>query len=91
MMNQNELKQEIVDLVIAAAGGDLTGKDLDDANGDLLKVGYSSFAFTNLLVLLEENYHISLTQPEGEQWPVTVDGITELVAQKIQHLTGSSS
>jgi acyl carrier protein len=83
MIEKTDIKTTVNQLVLSAGDGAVTQADLAAADGSLLALNYSSLAFTNLIVLLEENFMVKIDPTIDPEALISVDNITQTINEAI--------
>lgn len=82
-MNKNILRKQITQIVSDSSGGTISINDLEKVNGVLLQAGYTSLAFSVLIVELEERFGINISPSVDPEILSSVDKIVEFVATQV--------
>jgi acyl carrier protein len=82
-MNNNSKYDIISTLVINASNGAVSMEELEKAGGSLLLLSYNSVAYVNLIVLLEEQFGISIDPDIDPDQLTSIDKINQFVISKL--------
>lgn len=77
------LKETVEKLIIAAGNGHYKMAELEAAKGSLIDLGYSSLAFTNLMVLIEEQLGVPIDPSTDPEELSSVDGIIQFAQREL--------
>ncbi|WP_412543368.1 hypothetical protein R8Z50_13075 [Longispora sp. K20-0274] len=81
MDTSNELRDQIVRLIVASGEGGFTATDLEGAGGGLDAVGYTSLSYMRLIDAIENETGVYLDPEADAANFATVDAIVGLVRE----------
>ncbi len=77
--SDEDLRTQIKDLVVLAAGGGISMEELEAADGSLEAVGVNSIAYINLMEALEQTLGVVIDPEEDPEYLQSVDSIAMFV------------
>lgn len=77
--SDEDLRTQIKDLVVLAAGGSISMEELEAADGSLEAVGVNSIAYINLMEALEQTLGVVIDPEEDPEYLQSVGSIAMFV------------